>query len=175
MLCGVAAARQGPEGPITPRQRNQTTRPEHATAPATVQHAKRRSAEPSKSPAPVAVNPEAARASKSLFEEIDSGAAAVVLLLAAFWSIPAMIVARYAERKGKSYAGWFIFSFLLSPLLGALLVWATGTDEQGLVKSGRYARCLSCRELVRAGATRCRHCHADPYAPAERATIIGTR
>lgn len=67
------------------------------------------------------------------------------------WIAGALLIGFLAARRERSGFGWFILALLISPLLAGL----------GLLLAGSGAwqvRCPSCRELVRADASKCKHC-----------------
>jgi hypothetical protein len=48
--------------------------------------------------------------------------AIVLVLVVAFWILPSFLIARFAERKGRSFGGWLIAALFLGWLLVGLLV-----------------------------------------------------
>lgn len=86
----------------------------------------------------------------------------VVLL----WFIFAIVVGIAASSRGRIGFGWFLLSLLLSPVIGLILVLVLPdrspprdlTGERITVKT--HVRCPDCRELVRADASKCKHCGA---------------
>jgi hypothetical protein len=78
-----------------------------------------------------------------------------------FCAVPAII----ASNKGRSAAGWFFGSILISPLLGGIIVAClptlTGKLEQRAMSSGEMRKCPHCAELVKAEAKICRHCQRE--------------
>ena len=52
-----------------------------------------------------------------------------------FWLVFAVIVGVIANNKGRSGIGWFLFSIVLSPLLGLIvvLVLSPGTDRAPVI------------------------------------------
>ena len=92
-----------------------------------------------------------------------------ILLWIAFCIIPALI----ASNKGRSAAGWFFGSLLLSPLLGAIIVACLppirSTVERDALASGEMRKCPQCAELVKREAKICQHCHSEltPLPPVE--------
>lgn len=90
-----------------------------------------------------------------------------LLLLFVFWLFLCGLVAYWAHTKGRFAFGWFVISFMLSPLVGGLIVAilpkagkaALPRDEAGqLITSETHTRCPDCRELVRRDARKCKHC-----------------
>ena len=78
----------------------------------------------------------------------------------AFSSIPALI----AHNKGRSAAGWYFLSLLISPLLAAIILACLGQNklqiEARALQNG-MKRCPYCAELVRQEATICRYCQRE--------------
>lgn len=85
----------------------------------------------------------------------------------AFWFLFAIVVGVAAGSRGRSGFGWFLLSMIISPLIGLLLVlvlpnrkW-TSAPTQGFIEPvtpETHVRCPACRELVRADASKCKHC-----------------
>lgn len=89
------------------------------------------------------------------------------------WLILAGLVGFWAHTKGRFAFGWFVISFMLSPLIGGIIVAilpkagkaAMPRDEAGNVMTpDMYVRCPDCRELVRKDARKCKHCGASLVA-----------
>ena len=82
----------------------------------------------------------------------------VILIL---WVVFGVIAGIIASGKGRSGCGGFALGFLLGPfgIIWALLM---KTDQAKVdnkaIKSGEMKKCPACAELVRAEATKCRHC-----------------
>ncbi len=68
-----------------------------------------------------------------------------------------------AGNKGRSGAGFFFLSILLSPLIGLIAAIAAPSlikdPESPGIKTHR--RCPECKELIRKDATKCKHCASD--------------
>lgn len=84
-----------------------------------------------------------------------------------FWLFLCGLIAYWAHTKGRFAFGWFVISFMLSPLIGGLIVAilpsvgkaALPRDEAGqLITASTHIRCDYCRELVRRDARKCKHC-----------------
>jgi hypothetical protein len=78
------------------------------------------------------------------------------------WIALSIAVGVWASKKGRSGFGWFVFSTLLSPLIGAVFV-AIASDnsqeaQEKAVSHITHVRCPDCRELVRKDARKCKHC-----------------
>lgn len=90
-----------------------------------------------------------------------------ILILLIVWLLFCALVGKWAASKGRSAGFWFFASFLLSPLVGALLVALSPKigdaslphDELGAaITPDTHVRCPECRELVRRDARKCKHC-----------------
>lgn len=87
-----------------------------------------------------------------------------------FWFLFSIAVAVLASNRGRSGFLWFIFSILLSPLLGVIFVLVM----ENLKLSGdkpnpnTHVRCPDCRELVRNDARKCKHCGASLIPASEQ-------
>ena len=79
------------------------------------------------------------------------------------WFVFAVIVGIFASSKGRSGFGYFLLSVVLTPLITGLLVAVLPSlkqstpDLQGATPE-THVRCPDCRELVRADASKCKHC-----------------
>lgn len=89
------------------------------------------------------------------------------------WLALSIAVAVHASKRGRSGFGWFLFSVILSPLIGfvfLMLVPKVGTASLPLDELGQpitpetHVRCPDCRELVRKDARKCKHC-GTPLIP----------
>lgn len=76
------------------------------------------------------------------------------------WLIFAILVAVYANGKGKSGFLYFILSVILSPLIGFLIAVISGDNEDGLVEQGIKRKCPNCGELIRTEAKICKFCNS---------------
>lgn len=55
----------------------------------------------------------------------------IPLLIGAIYAIPSVFVGIMAEKRGRSYFGWFLFSFIFTFILAIILVLLLGdTDER---------------------------------------------
>ena len=70
-----------------------------------------------------------------------------------------------AEKKGRSWFGFFVLSLLLSPIIGLLAAFVAAPDialvERRQLISGVATRCSFCAELIKAEAIKCKHCGSD--------------
>jgi hypothetical protein len=82
--------------------------------------------------------------------------------LLVLWVLLSIAVGAYARSKGTSLWFGLALSLVLSPLIGALIVAVhrppEAVLEQRALASGKFKKCPACAELVKAEATRCKHC-----------------
>lgn len=85
------------------------------------------------------------------------------------WVLLCAFVGVWASKRGQSGWGMFFASLLLTPLAGALIVFAMGDrsaqagpkDEFGVVMTPEtHVKCPDCRALIPKEARKCRHCGA---------------
>ena len=78
------------------------------------------------------------------------------------WSVLCALVAMYANSKARSAIGAFVIAFLLSPVIGFIVVaiWKKneGKLEQQAVFDGTLKKCPQCAEAVKREALICRFC-----------------
>jgi hypothetical protein len=82
----------------------------------------------------------------------------------------------YADRLGRSSVGWALFSLILSPLLGFVMLFALGQrgdEEDNQEEADNRAPCPFCAESILRAAKRCRLCRSD--LPPAWATDVPTR
>ena len=78
-----------------------------------------------------------------------------------FWFLFSIAVGILGSSKGRSGFGWFLFSMLLSPLLGLIFCAViSNLKHPETVASAPETRikCPACRELVLHDAMKCKHC-----------------
>lgn len=78
-----------------------------------------------------------------------------------FWFLFSIAVGIFGSSKGRSGFGWFLFSMLLSPLLG--LIFCAVCDDLKHPKESAptektHTKCTACREFVLRDAIKCKHC-----------------
>lgn len=78
-----------------------------------------------------------------------------------FWVLFAIAVGAYGSSKGRSGFGWFLFSIILSPLLGFIFC-AVASDlkhhKEAAPNEDTHVKCPDCREFVLRDARKCKHC-----------------
>jgi len=89
-------------------------------------------------------------------------------LVFVFWVVLSLLVGEWAARKGRSAAGYFLLSLLLSPLIGLVAVGIVEPRLAELAKSGKLKQCPECAEYIQPTAKKCRFCGAS-FAPPEEA------
>lgn len=82
-----------------------------------------------------------------------------------FWLAFSILVGVYANSKGRSGAGFFFLSVILSPLVGIICALIASPDHGALdrkaIEKGTHRKCPECAELVRKEARVCKHCGHD--------------
>jgi hypothetical protein len=74
------------------------------------------------------------------------------------WLVFAVVVGLISSSRGKGFAGSFLLSLFLSPIIGLLIVLLTGDGQQ-------RSACWQCKEQVIVGAAKCKHCGAELVWP----------
>ena len=77
------------------------------------------------------------------------------------WLLCGIMAASIASNKGDSGCFGFILGILLGPI-GVIIALLSSPKQAKLdesaLKSGKMKKCPACAELVKAEATKCRHC-----------------
>ena len=97
-----------------------------------------------------------------------------------FWFGLCIAVAILASKRGRSGFGWFLFSLILSPLLGLIFVLIldkkNGQDAQDVSAPATSLRnCPECKELIRKDARKCKHCGSEVIPLVESFAIFSER
>jgi hypothetical protein len=71
-----------------------------------------------------------------------------------YWAIAALVVGFVSSVRGRGWALGFWSSLLLSPIIGLIIVLATGDGQA-------RSPCPECKESVIVGAARCPHCRTE--------------
>lgn len=79
-----------------------------------------------------------------------------------FWVFFSIIVGVFAGNRGRSGAGWFVLSLLISPLITFLLVAVSKNLDPARQISqpstATHRKCPACAELILPEAVVCKHC-----------------
>ncbi|NDC23789.1 MAG: hypothetical protein EB120_05035 [Proteobacteria bacterium] len=74
------------------------------------------------------------------------------MVLFLFWVLFVFVIGAWAKSWNRSFGGYALLSFLLSPIIGAIV----------LVISGKASKkCPKCAEDVKKDAQVCKHCSFD--------------
>jgi len=79
---------------------------------------------------------------------------APILLAGGFflcWIVLSIGCGTYASNRGRSFLGFFIFSFLISPLIGFLVAFIS-------IGNSEINKCPDCAEFIKSEANVCKHC-----------------
>jgi TctA family transporter len=78
------------------------------------------------------------------------------------WVVLSVLVGMWNQNRGNSFWMGLVLAVLLSPVIGGIVVAVTKPNKEALEKkelaSGKMKKCHACAELIRADATKCRHC-----------------
>lgn len=83
------------------------------------------------------------------------------------WTFFSVVVGNGAKNRGRSFAKYLILSLIVSPILGAFVLFVLGENPFGdqkanieieLINRGRAKRCPYCDELIRSAAKICKYC-----------------
>lgn len=93
------------------------------------------------------------------------------MTLALIWIGLSIAIGAIAANRGRNFFGWFLIALFLSPLIGGLLLAASGDARSGSVPAGppRWA-CPYCAEPVMIEAKVCPHCRST-LPPVDRAVF----
>lgn len=82
----------------------------------------------------------------------------MLLILWLLFSIGAGVI---ASNKGRSGAGFFLLSLLLSPLIGVFAALIAKRNEENIAQKTGERKCQFCAEFVKKEAVVCKHCRSD--------------
>jgi hypothetical protein len=104
------------------------------------------------------------------FTSTDLAILAGAVLGLIFWILISYFVGRAADRKNRSFASFFLISFFVSPMVGAIIVAALPPTEEMLITKGRMRACEQCAEAIQPKAIVCPHCgNADGVSTGQHA------
>jgi uncharacterized protein (DUF983 family) len=96
------------------------------------------------------------------------------MLIIIGWLVLCFVISAAAGARGRSAVGYFLLSLVLSPLVGLIILWASGTNiatqDRESVSRGEKRKCPACAELVLGEARKCRYCGealTPTYSPEE--------
>jgi uncharacterized membrane protein len=100
---------------------------------------------------------------------MDLGAVYALVFMAgvAVYALLSFGVGKVAAKKGRNFAGWFLFSLILSPVIGVFIVLLLGEStakavrQTAEVKGVVKVRCPECGGTAKEGAEFCPDCGAQ--------------
>jgi RNA polymerase subunit RPABC4/transcription elongation factor Spt4 len=91
---------------------------------------------------------------------VSTFAALAVVAVVGYFAI-VVIVARSADRKGRSAVAWFFLAWFF-PIISWIIVASMTPSSEAVAerdfRAGRAVQCPSCREIIKRDASICRHC-----------------
>lgn len=93
-------------------------------------------------------------------DPLQAAGSAVILGIALYAIVMAVLTGWVAQEKGRSYAGWALAGILL----GLLALVAVGLAPERRTGRG-WIVCGACLEPMRDGATTCPHCQTEIVYP----------
>lgn len=82
-------------------------------------------------------------------------------LLFLSWVVFSILIAVYADKKGRSAIGFFFLSLLTSPLIGFLVALLVEPHREEAAERSGMKKCPDCGEYVRGEARICRFCRHE--------------
>jgi hypothetical protein len=74
------------------------------------------------------------------------------------WILVSYFVGRAADRKHRSFMSFFLISFFVSPIVGAVIVAALPPTQEMLIAKGRMRACGRCAQAIQLRAAVCPFC-----------------
>ena len=86
----------------------------------------------------------------------------IVMLIVLLYGHGCWRVGGYYRRRGRSFRAGFVLAFVFTPVLawifGMVLPANAEAQAEQRLAAGTLKKCPACAELVKAEATKCRHC-----------------